>query len=174
MHQIDRASSEAVETGHMSGRIERRSSIVNGSNTVRVIAGIVLALIVAGIGIGAYQLGVQAGQVQEAGAAVAPAVAPYAYYGWHPFGFGFGFFGFFGTLLFVILIFVLIRAIVFGGRGRRWGGPGYGGGPRGWRGGPWESHARDTFEDWHREAHGGSSTGTRPESGSRSDDPNAA
>ena len=145
---------------------------MNGSNTVRVIAGIVLALLVAGIGIGAYQLGIQAGQVQETGAAVAPAVVPYAYYGWHPFGFGFGFFGFFGTLLFFLLIFVLIRAVVFGGRGR-WGGRGYGG-PRGWRGGPWESHARDTFEDWHRDAHEGRSSETRPDSGPRSDNPNAA
>ena len=152
---------------------------MNGSNTVRVIAGIVLALIVAGIGIGAYQLGVQAGQVQQAGAAVAPAVAPYAYYGWHPFGFGFGFFGFFGTLLFFFLIFVLIRAVLFGGRGRRWGGPGNGG-SRGWHGAPWEYRARETFEDWHREAHQGPSTGSppesgqRPESGSRPGDPNAA
>ena len=142
---------------------------MNGSNTIRVVAGIVLALIVAGIGIGAYQLGVQAGVAQEAGTAVAPAVA---YYGWHPYGFGFGFFGFFGTLLFLFLVFVLIRAVVFGGRGR-WGGPGYGG-PRGWRGGPWEQRAHDTFEDWHREAHEGSSTGSRPESGRRSDNPNEA
>ena len=161
-----------VGTGRKGDRIERRSSIVNGSNTVRVIAGIVLALIVAGIGIGAYQLGIQAGQVQEAGATVASAVVPYAYYGWHPFGFGFGFFGFFGTLLFFLLIFVLIRAIVFGGRRRRWGGPGNGG-PRGWHGGPWENRARETFEDWHRAAHDPSST-SGAGTGSRSDNPNEA
>ena len=106
-------------------------------------------------------------------------MAPYAYYGWHPFGFGFGFFGFFGTLLFFFLIFVLIRAVLFGGRGRRWGGPGNGG-SRGWHGAPWEYRARETFEDWHREAHQGPSTGSppesgqRPESGSRPGDPNAA
>ena len=126
---------------------------MNGSNTVRIIAGIVLALVVAAVGIGAYQLGVQTGVAQDAGTAVAP-VAPY-YYGWHPVGFGFGFFGFLGTLLFIFLVFALIRAIVFGGRGGRWGGPGgWGPGHPGWRGGPWESRARDTFEDWHREAHG--------------------
>jgi hypothetical protein len=106
-------------------------------------------------------------------------VIPY-YYGWHPFGFGlgFGFFGFLGTLLFFLLIFALIRAIVFGGR-RRWGGPGWGGPGwgghdyRGWRGSAWESRARETFEDWHREAHG-----ERPASGERSgptsDNPNQA
>lgn len=147
---------------------------MNGSNTIRVIAGIVLALLVAAIGIGAYQLGVQAGVAQDVGTTVAPAVGPavaYYGYGWHPFGFGF--FGFFGTLLFFLLIFVLIRAVVFGGRGRRWGGPGYGG-PRGWRGGPWENHARETFEDWHRDAHEGRTARSGSESGPRSDDPNAA
>ena len=126
---------------------------MNGSNTVRVIAGIALALVVAAIGIGAFQLGVQTGVAQDAGTAVAP-VGPY-YYGWHPFGFGFGFFGFLGTLLFIFLIFALIRGIVWGGRGRRRGGPGGWGGQPGYRGGPWESRARETFEDWHREAHEG-------------------
>jgi hypothetical protein len=128
---------------------------VNGSNTVRVIAGIVLALVVAAIGVGAYQIGVQAG-VAQTGATAAPAAVPY-YYGWHPFGFGFGFLGFLGTLLFIFLIFALIRALVFGGRGRGWGGgPGrWANHDHGWRGGPWESRPRETFEDWHREAHQG-------------------
>jgi hypothetical protein len=146
---------------------------VNGSNTIRVIAGVVLALIVAAIGVGAYQMGLQAGVAQDAGTAVAPAVA---YYGWHPFGFGFGFFGFLGTLLVFILIFALIRAIVFGGRGRRWGGPGsWRGDARGGHGGPWEYRARETFEDWHREAHEGPKSGDRPEGSSgRSDSPNQA
>jgi hypothetical protein len=141
---------------------------VNGSNTVRVIAGILLAIVVAVVAIGAYQMGVDAGAAGNAAGAAAPA-APY-YYGWHPFGFGFGFFGFLGTLLFFILIFALIRAIVFGGR-RRWGGPGWGGHQPygGWRGGPWESRARETFEDWHRNAHG-----EAPRSGPRPDDPNQA
>jgi hypothetical protein len=170
MHQIDRPHRRRSKPAAQGGRIERRSSIVNGSNTVRVIAGIVLALIVAAIGIGAYQLGVQTSVAQETGTAVAPAVA---YYGWHPFGFGFGFFGFFGTLLFFLLIFVLIRAVVFGGRGRRWGGPGYGG-PGGWRGGPWESRARQTFEDWHRDAHEGRTTGAEPGAAPGPDDPNRA
>jgi hypothetical protein len=173
MHQIDRPQRRPSKPAARSGRIERRQSIMNGSNTIRVIAGIVLALVVAALGIGAYQLGVQAGLAQDAGATVAPAVAPYAYYGWHPFGFGFGVLGFFGTVLFFLLIFVLIRAAVFGGRGRRWGGPGYGG-PRGWNGGPWEQRAHETFEDWHREAHEGRSSGSASQTGRRPDNPNAA
>ena len=147
---------------------------MNGSNTVRIIAGIVLALVVAGLAIGAYQMGVATGVAQNASGAAAPAVVPY-YYGWHPFGFGFGFFGFVGTLLFFILVFALIRAIVFGGR-RRWGGPGPGWGGhdyRGWRGGPWESRARETFEDWHREAHG-ERPASSERSGSGSENPNQA
>jgi hypothetical protein len=152
-------------------------SIVNGSNTVRVVAGILLALVVIAIGVGAYQVGLQTGVAQTAASSAAPAVVPY-YYGWHPFGFGFGFglFGFLGTLLFLFLIFALIRAIVFGGRGRGWGGPGrWGGYDRGWRGGPWDARARETFEDWHRESHQGGGPGDRPAGGSPpSDNPNQA
>lgn len=87
-------------------------------------------------------------------------------YGWHPFGFGFGLFGFLGTLLFLFLVFALIRAIFFrAGPGRHgaWGpGWGWGGGP----GGPGDPEARrrffesrfgEGFEDWHRRAHDDSS-----------------
>ncbi len=87
-------------------------------------------------------------------------VPAYGYgYGWHGFGWGFGFFGFFGFLLVAFLIFGLIRAIAFGGRGG-WG--------RGWKGGgrwdgpgdhrhPFESRAREVFTELHREAHEGPS-----------------
>ena len=100
------------------------------------------------------------------GTVVAPVVVPAYGYGWHPFGFGFGIFGFFATLFFVFVVFALIRAIVWrGGPGRRggWGGHGYygygypgpGDGTNADRGGrsPWESRAHDTFETWHRQAH---------------------
>jgi len=120
---------------------------------------LLLVLIVLGavaLGVGAYQAGLAAGASQVVATGAAPAVVPY-YYG-HPFGFGFGFFGFLGTLLFIFLIFAVIRAVAFGGRGRGWGGPGgWSGGPggQGWRGSPWESRAHDVFEDWHRNAHSG-------------------
>jgi hypothetical protein len=126
----------------------------------RIIAAIVLvAVLVVGGGIvatTAYQAGVSTAVTQAAadGATIVnPVVVPAYGYGWHPFGFGFGFFGFLFTLFFLFIVFGLIRALVWGGRGRRrgWGGPG------------WDPDARrdhfaskfhGTFEDWHRQAHG--------------------
>jgi hypothetical protein len=95
------------------------------------------AIIVGGV---AYQAGLAQSMVATAdGARV---VAPYAY--GHPYGFGWGFgFGFLGLLfpiLFLFLIFGLVRA-AFGPR--HWGGPG-----------PWREGPRTMFEDWHRQAHG--------------------
>src|SRR2546429_7062995 len=87
--------------------------------------GIVLTLLIAAIvGVGAYQLGVSQG-LATTGTAVAPAV----YY--HPFFFG-GF-GFLFPLLFIFLVFALIRG-AFGGWGRRYGG--------GWGGGYYQSPPR--------------------------------
>jgi hypothetical protein len=133
----------------------------------RVIAVILLiAVLVVGGGIvatTAYQAGLSAAVTTTAGAASAPVVVPpYAYgygFGWHPYGAGFGFFGLLGTLLFLFIVFGLIRAIAFrGGPGRRGG----------WGGGhghsPWEDRAHETFDRWHRGAHDESSD--RPSSGS--------
>jgi hypothetical protein len=101
-----------------------------------------------------------------------PIVVPaYAYgygYGFHGFGFGAGILGFFGTLLFIFIVFALIRAIVFGGRhrgGPGWGGPGWGPGfDRDARRDHFASKFHGTFEDWHRQAHDASpgSTQTGP------------
>ncbi len=107
--------------------------------------------------------GAAAGDGSPATTVVVPA---YGYgYGWHGFGGGLGFFGFFGFLLVAFLIFGLIRAIAFGGRGG-WGRGGWGGG---WKGGgrwdgpgdhrhPFESRAREVFTELHREAHEGPSS----------------
>src|SRR5256885_11986968 len=88
--------------------------------------GIILTLVIAAIvGVGAYQLGVAQG-LATTGTAVAPAV----YY--HPFFFG-GF-GFLFPLLFIFLIFALVRGAFSRGRGwgygGGWGGPGYYQSPR--------------------------------------------
>jgi uncharacterized membrane protein YgcG len=138
----------------------------------RVFAAILLiAVLVIGGGIiasTAYQAGLSTTitTATASGAPVAPVVVPpygygYGYgYGWHPFGFGFGIFGFLATLFFLFIIFALIRAIFWrGGHGRRggwgsggWGRPGgYGHGPGN---SPWEARAHETFDDWHRRAHG--------------------
>jgi hypothetical protein len=155
----------------------------------RPFAGIllILVLIVGGglIAATAYQAGlstavatvVQAPVDGSTGTAVTPVVVPgYGYgYGWHGFawGPGFGFLGFLGTLLFIILVVGLLRAAFGAGRGRRgWDGPG-GRGPAGPGGGPWESRAHDTFEDWHRRAHEGSAPATRTTEGAGTRVPDA-
>ena len=132
---------------------------------------LVLIIVVVGggaIATTAYQAGlsqavttVAQGAAGAAGTTGTTVVVPaYGYgYGWHGFGWGFGFFGFFGFLLVLFLVFGLIRAIAFGGRGG-WG--------RGWKGGgrwdgpgdhrhPFESRAREVFTELHREAHEGPS-----------------
>ena len=130
----------------------------------RVIAAILLiAVLVVGGGIiatTAYQAGLSTAvtTATASGGAVAPVVVPaYGYgYGWHPGGFGFGIFGFLATLFFLFIIFGLIRAIFWrGGPGRRGGWGGGWGGPNGGYGhSGWEGRAHDTFDDWHRRAHG--------------------
>lgn len=121
----------------------------------RVIAALVLVGLLGAVGVGIYQAGFVAGAAAE-GTTV---VAPYAYgWGW---GIGHGFFGFLGTLLFIVIIFGLLRAIFW--RGPRWGrGPwgyghhGYGKGEEGFRGSPWEDRAREVHDEWHRRESGGS------------------
>ena len=143
----------------------------------RIIPAILLiALLAIGGGLianSAYQAGLSTAVTTAASGGATVVVPAYGYgygYGWHPFGFGFGFFGFLGTLLFIFLIFGLLRAIFFrGGPGRRGGwGPGWGGGPGGLNTGNhdhdrarnfWESRFGESFDEWHRKAHEtGSST----------------
>src|SRR6188472_633262 len=104
---------------------------------LRVVAVLALVAVLAGIGIGVYNAGVNDGVTQAAIAAqaagdspavVVPPYAPYGY-GWgHWGGGGFGFFGFFFGILAFVLIIGLIRAAFGWGR---WGGGrgagGYGG-----------------------------------------------
>ena len=100
--------------------------------------GIIVTLVIAAIvGVGAYQLGLSQG-LTGTGTAVAPAV----YY--HPFFFG-GF-GFLFPLLFIFLIFALVRGAF--SRGRGWG---YGGG---WGGRGYYQSPRERLEELHKEMHG--------------------
>jgi hypothetical protein len=106
---------------------------------MRGIFGIIVVLVIAAIaGAFGYQLGVSQGLVAT-GTAVAPAV----YY--HPYFFG-GF-GFLFPLLFLFLIFGLLRAAF--GRGRGWGYGGWGGMGPGYYQSP-----RDRIEALHKELHG--------------------
>ena len=121
---------------------------------LRVVALIALVAVLAGIGIGVYNAGVNEGLTQAALAAQAagedPAVVipPYAGpygYGWGG-GPGFGFFGFLFATLFLFLIFGLVRAAFGWGR---WNGRGRGrGGHGGWGGG-----REERIAEYHRELH---------------------
>lgn len=143
---------------------------------------VVLAIGGSAIAATAYQAGVTTGATQvvtDGSTVVTPIVVPA--WGFQP-GFGFGFLGFLGTIVFLILVFGLFRAIIGGGRHRHGWGPGgpggwgpggpgpngqggtYGGpgGPGGWGG---RERFRGTFEEWHRESHAASGTpdhGTAP------------
>jgi hypothetical protein len=117
---------------------------MNGRTALRVAAAVALVLVAGFLVVGAYNAGLATGAAETAGAG---ATVPYRAwgYGWHPLGFGIGLFGLLGTLLFVFVIFGLVRAVFWGGRGRRWDGPA--------GGGRWEGRAHDAFDDWHRRAH---------------------
>jgi len=114
------------------------------------------------LGLGIYQAGLAAGLAAD-GAASTPVAPGYGYPG--GFGFGFGIFGFFGMLLFFFLVFGLIRALLWGGRG--WGGPGrWGPGQGEGRRHAWEGRAHEAFESWHRDAHDSRPTTSSDDPGS--------
>src|SRR5262245_37275608 len=115
----------------------------------RIAAGLALVLIVlivgAAIGTTAYRAGVVRGLADagrlptpDPGAALVP---PYAYYGpfWHHGPWGFAPWGFLFPLLFIGLMFALLRGLFWG---RRCGGPG-----------SWTTDIPPRFEEWHRQAH---------------------
>jgi hypothetical protein len=106
----------------------------------RTITVLVLVGIVGFVG---YQIGID----QNVAAQLPAAGAPVAYYG-YPYHFGFGFLGFLFPLFFLFLIFGLLRAAMWGGRG--WGSHKYGYGMRG----PWGDEARSRIEELHKELHG--------------------
>jgi len=115
-----------------------------------MVIGIVLALAlvagVAGVATHAYNLGVAQGLAQNAKLpAPGPGVGPYPVYPYgYPYAspfhgpFGFGVFGFLGPILFLILVFALLRGMFW--RGHGWGGH-------------WGKGVPPRFEEWHRQAH---------------------
>jgi hypothetical protein len=135
---------------------------MNARTIARILLAVVLIGGAIGIGVTSYNAGVTAGLVQSGQAVVIPGGVPVAPggayvgygYGW---GHGFGFFGLLGGLLFLLLLFGLVRA-AFGGSRRGWGGPGGPGGPRGWGGDwrrdAWEERVRQTHDALHRDSGG--------------------
>jgi hypothetical protein len=108
----------------------------------RALIGVLLAvLVVSAIGLFAYHAGMSQGLALQV-PAPGPGAYPYPYF-WRPWGFGFGFF-------FPLLLGFLLLRLVFWGGGRRWhGGRGYHGGYCG--GGYGE--VPPAFDEWHRRAH---------------------
>jgi hypothetical protein len=128
-------------------RVGDRKEIVRDMRTpgfLRLAAGIVLAVLLVGLGVGIYQFGVAAG---AAGTASPGTVAHV--YGFHPWGFGFGLFGIVWFLLFVLLVVGLARfALGFGGR--RGGPRGYG---HGWSDPTWGDERGRRIAELHRRLH---------------------
>jgi hypothetical protein len=138
---------------------------MSGSTIWRVALGVVLAVVLIGVGVQVYEVGVAQGLAQGTQVAtttarpdvaqpgvVQPGVAPSPYYGYghwmRPWGFGaFGFL----HLLFPILLFFLIFALFRAAWGARhgWGGYRY----------DWGRVPTD-FDDWHRRAHEGQTAST--------------
>lgn len=116
---------------------------------IGVLATLLIALVAGVIG---YSLGLGANVASVASATGTTVVYP----GWG-FGFGFPFFGFIFAILFLVLIFGLIRRAAWGGH-RGYGAGGYGPGGWGHRGG-WDGRslppmADEMLERWHRQKHG--------------------
>jgi len=137
---------------------------VNGRTVFNLIFGLIVVGILAGVGVGIYNAGIAQGVV-EAGRLPAGAVVPAAGYG-YGYGWGFHGFGFLGLLfpiLFLFLIFGLVRAAF--GRGRHygpgWGGRGYWGkgygpgfgGPGAGGADAWREERDRQISDLHRRLH---------------------
>ena len=111
------------------------------SITVLVILGIV--------GFIGYQIGIGQNIAAQLPAGGAP--VPYYGYPYGGWGWGFGFLGFLFPLFFFFLIFGVLRAVIWGGRGWGSGGHRYGWGSAR---GPWGEDARNRIEELHKELHG--------------------
>jgi hypothetical protein len=142
---------------------------MNGRSIVGLIFSLLVVAVLIGVGVGIYQAGIAQGIVdaQRVPAGAAVPVAGYGYgWGFH----GFGFLGLLFPILFFFLIFGLIRAAFW--RGRGWG-PGWGRGYGGWGkgygpmdGGPdaWREERERRIADLHKRLHedeaAGGSTGS--------------
>ena len=122
---------------------------------------LVTIVIVAVVGVIAYQAGWSDGFAQhlpEAGAAAAPAgYYPYYYGGPHFFGFGW----IFGLLFFLFFIWLLFRIAGFAMWGRRFG---YGGGWKRHNGGGIPPMFDERMREWHQRVHSGQPGSETPSS----------
>ncbi|TAN35060.1 hypothetical protein EPN29_00055 [bacterium] len=120
-----------------------------------VLTGILLAI----VGVIAYQAGWSEGVATQVPAGAA--AAPYYYYGYGPHFWGFGLFGLFWALLILFILFWVARRAFFGrmfwgggwGYGRGMGHHGYGAVPLG---------IEERLQEWHKRAHGEQPPGSTP------------
>jgi len=108
-----------------------------------ILLGLVLVATIAVIATSSYQAGIARGLAESGNVPQSqPSSVPPPYY-WGPYyyhgPFGFGFFGFLFPLVFLFLIFALLRSAFWAGR---WGGHG-----------SWRADIPSRFEEWHRRAH---------------------
>jgi hypothetical protein len=130
---------------------------------------LLVALIAGGVG---YSIGVNSAVATAA--ATGDGTVVVAHTGWYGGFWGFPFFGLFFAILFFAIIFGIIRRAAWGGpRGPRgWGGSWHGYGPYGWTSGDPNAPGSTTttgnvppgvdqmLKDWHRDAHGPTTTPT--------------
>lgn len=112
---------------------------------------LVTAIVIATVGVIAYQAGWSDGFAQHAPSAAVGTPYPYPYYygayGPHFFGFGW----IFGLLFFLFFLFFLVRLARFG----RWGGGwGHGGPGMHSHGGGVPPAIEERMKEWHQRAHG--------------------
>ncbi len=128
----------------------------------RIVIGLFVLALLAGVGVFAYQAGLAQGAAAQLGAAGAAgaagsALAPGLAWGWRSplaFGLGFGLFGVFGLIFKIMLGFFLLSLVLRLIFRPRWGrGPWmmHGHGPWGQGGG---DDVPPMFAEWHRRAHG--------------------
>jgi len=121
----------------------RRFGVVPGIMLV-----VLLVLGAAGVAWLAYNAGMENGLARSA-AGAAPPVAPGYWYGFRPFGPGFGWLGCLVFPFLLFLFFGVMRMVFWPWRMGMWGGP------RGKFGrGGWGRHFDEEFGEWHRKAHG--------------------
>jgi hypothetical protein len=122
------------------------------------VAALILLVVTIAVAVGAYDLGVSAGAASTGAAAAAPVFTGLHAVGWFLF-FPFGF------LFFILFFGLILRVLVWGGRGGHYGTHG----PHQWGDGP-----GSRFEEWHRRAHDQGSADPSRQPGSSSGDQNAS
>lgn len=130
---------------------------MRGSYFIQIVFGLILIGALIALGVYVYNIGVAQGLasgtvLQAPDGSAMP--QPYYYYPYHR-PWGFGVFGLIGPLLFLFLIFALLRGLFF----RRWRHHGHGYWPRAgmWKSGgspeQWKEGVPPVVAEWHRKLH---------------------